>query len=87
MGKKYFVVICNYSIEGESGVDIIGVKEKLEDAKKIYQKQLKEEKQNAKNNNYDYIEEDLMSYSSYIDGEYLFNHIDLYIEEVEETDL
>lgn len=68
-------------------MDIIGVKEKLENAKKIYQKQLKEEKQNAKNNNYDYIEEDLMSYSSYIDGEYLFNHIDLYIGEVEETDL
>lgn len=76
---EYYVIICGYCIDGESGIDVIGVKENLYEAKKVYQEQLEIEKRNAINNNYDTIVEDELYFSACIDGDYLENHIDLYI--------
>lgn len=86
MLKNYYIVICGYCIDGESGVDIIGVKENLESAQELYNKQLLKEKENAKTNDYDVIDEDENSFSAYIDGDYMENHIDLYIQKVEEKE-
>ena len=86
MSKIYYVVICGYNIDGESGIDIIGVKENFEEAKKLYQEQLIQEEQNAENNGYDCIDKDETSFSAYIDGDYMENHIDLYIQKVEEKE-
>lgn len=84
MKKEYFVIVCGYCIDGESGIDIIGVKDDLTAAEKVYKEQLKTEKKNAYNNNYDTIDEDELSFSAYIDGYYTENHIDLYVQRVEE---
>lgn len=84
MLKTYFVIICDWCVDGESGLDIISIKENFESAKKVYQQQLKKERQNAENNAYDCIVEDATSFSAYSEGDYSENHIDLYIKKVEE---
>lgn len=82
--KIYYVVICEYNVDGENGVDIIGIREDFEEAKILYQEQLTQEEQNAENNGYDYIDKDETSFTAYIDGDYMENHISLYIQKVEE---
>ena len=87
MAKTYFIIVCGYCInDDESGIDIIGVKEDFEKAKELYQKQLGTEKQNAENNGYDCIDESPTSFSAYEEGYYEGNHIDLYIERVEDKE-
>ena len=82
--NEYYVIVCDYCVDGESGTSIIGVKEDFEAAQELYNKQLLKEKENAETNDYDTIDENENSFSAYIDGDYMENHIDLYIEEVEE---
>ena len=81
---KHFVLVCDYTIDDEHGVDIIGVRHTLKEAQRLLESQKEIEKKNAINNEYDYTEESQTSWSSYIEGDYCSNHIDLYIQEVEE---
>jgi len=82
--EKHFVVVFDYTVDDEHGVDIIGVRHTIEEAKELFEKQKVIESKNAENNGYDYTEVDETAWSSYIEGEYSKDHIDLYIQEVEE---
>lgn len=82
--SEYYIIICGYCIDGESGIDVISIKESLSEAEKVYKEQLNIEKKNAINNSFDTIEEDELSFSAYINGEYSENHIDLFIQKIEQ---
>jgi len=79
---NHYIVICEYCCDGESGVDVIAVMHTRANALGVYQIELIKGKQNAENRNYDCIEEMETSFEAWEDGEYLFNHIRLYIQGV-----
>lgn len=78
---KHYIVLCDYCIDGESGVEIIGVRHSKSEAIALYKEQLKTERKNAGNNGYDCIDEVADRFDAYVDGDYCMNHISLYIDE------
>lgn len=76
--KNIYVLVLDYAGDIDSIVSVIGVYSTLKKAKQAFQEQLKSEKEF--DIEYDHIEIDTdTEYLAYIDGEYLYNHLNLRI--------
>ena len=80
---KHYIVICEYCVCGECGVDIIGVRHTEEEALALYNEQLPIERKCAEENGYDVTEETEKYFVACEDSNYCDEHINLYIEKSE----
>ena len=82
---KHYVVINKWADESSwelNGVSIVGVAHSIEEAVKIFNEKVAEEKQIADENNWEVFTDEEMTFDAGEDGSYAFNHTMLYIQGV-----
>lgn len=77
---KHYVVLCEYCVDGESGVDVIGVRHTKEEAQALFKDQIPVTRKEAQSNYYDEIEEYEAGFVTFKSGNYCLDHIVLFIE-------
>lgn len=79
---SHYVVVLDWATEEDEGVQIFGVSHTLDDAEKIFNEQVVEERKFAEENGYS-IEDDIKHvFSAGIMGYWRDNHTTLYIQGV-----
>ena len=78
----HYVVVLNWATEGDNGSNVLGVAHTLDEAKKIFNETLKEEKELAENNGWEIYEDEDVIFDAGEGGFYCDNHTNLYIQEV-----
>ena len=79
---KHYVVVLDWAVEDDEGVAILGVTHTLEEAKKIFNENLQEQKGYAEQYGYEVYEDDDTIYEAGISGEWRKEHVALYIQGV-----
>ena len=79
---KHYVVFLEWSSEGECGSNILGVAHSFEEANKIFNNTVEEEKEIAENNGWEIYEDSDFCFDAGEDGFYAGNHSKVSIEEV-----
>ena len=79
---SHYVVVLDWATEDDSDVQILGVAHTLDDAEKIFNEQIEEEKKIAADNGYDIDEDSGTVFCAGIMGYWRDNHITLYIQGV-----
>ena len=79
---KHFVIVNEWATEYENGSTIIGIVHSLEEAKKIFDTKLMEEKQYAKEQGFMIYDDCETVFDAGEDGYYVSNHTKLYIQMV-----
>ena len=79
---KHYVVVLDWAVEDDEAVTILGVTHTLEEAKKIFDENLPEQKGYTEEYGYEvYTDTDVM-YEAGMSGEWRMEHTALYIQEV-----
>lgn len=79
---SHYVVVLDWAVEDDEAVTILGVTHTLEDAKKIFNENLPEQKGYTDEYGYEvYTDTDVM-YEAGVSGEWRKEHIALYIQGV-----
>ena len=78
----HFVIVNDWANEYESGVTILGVAHSLEEAKEIFNASLNDERQYAKENDFEIYDDCETVFDAGKDGYYNINHTNLYIQMV-----
>jgi hypothetical protein len=78
----HYVVVLDWAVEDDEAVTILGVTHTLEEAKKIFDENLSEQKGYTEEYGYEvYTDTDVM-YEAGMSGEWRMEHTALYIQEV-----
>lgn len=78
----HFVIVNDWANEYENGTTILGVEHSLEEAKKVFQTYLEEEKKYAEEHGFTIYEDCDTIFDAGEDGYYISNHTNLYIQGV-----
>ncbi len=78
----HYVVVLNWATEGDNGSNVLGVTHTMDDAKKIFNETLEEEKDLAENNGWVIYEDSDDVFDAGEGGYYRDNYTKLYIQEV-----
>ena len=81
---KHYVVVLDSAYDYESFIHILAVKHTYEEAKKVFDENIEEEKEYAKRNGFTIFETDDALFDAGKNGEWSSAHTKLYIEEVGE---
>lgn len=79
---KHYVIVHNWANEYDSGSTILGVTHSMEEAKKIFNEKLAEEKEYAEENNFVIFDNWDTVFDAGEYGDYNSNHTYLFIEMV-----
>ena len=79
---KHYVVVLEWSTEGDNGSNVIGVTHHIDDAKNIFNDTIAEERDLAANNGWTIYEDTDTVFDAGEDGFYCNNHSKTYIQEV-----
>lgn len=79
---SHYVVVLDWATEDDGDVQILGVAHTLDDAKRIFNEQITEEKMIAADNGYTIDEDTGHVFCAGIMGNWRNNHITLYIQGV-----
>ena len=79
---SHYVVINDWATNDAEGVDIIAVKHTLEEAKEIFNKQVTNEKEFAKEHEYEIFEDTDVMFDAGETGYWAAEHTKLYIQGV-----
>lgn len=79
---KHYVVVLVWASEGENDSNILCVAHSFEEAKKVFDDTIDEERQIAEDNNWVIYENNDTVFEAGEDGHYCENHSKLYIMEV-----
>lgn len=71
---KHYVIVLDWANENESGTTIFGVTHSMEDAKKVFNEHLPQEKEYAVEDDYTIFEDCETVFDAGEDGSYLTNH-------------
>lgn len=77
---SHYVIVLDWATEEDEGVQILGVAHTLDDAEKIFNEQIVEEKRFAEENGYSIEEDTRHAFSAGIVGYWRDNHTTLYIQ-------
>ena len=77
---KHYVIVNDWANEYESGTNILGVVHSLEEAKKIFNESLADEKQYAKEHGFTIYDDCETAFDAGEEGYYVNNHTNLYIQ-------
>ena len=78
---KHYTVILDWATDAEQGVEVLGVTHTPEDAQKIFNKQLAEERKIAEENGWETVVDDADCFEAYVKGYYDNGHSSLFIKE------
>ncbi len=79
---SHYVIVLDWATEDDAAVQILGVAHALDDAEKIFNEQVIEERKLAAENGYDIVQDNKYVFDAGIMGYWRDNHITLYIEGV-----
>ena len=79
---SHYVIVLDWATEDDSDVQILGVKHALDDAQEVFNKYIKEQKEIAKENEYEIESDHKYVFSAGIMGCWRDNHTTLYIQGV-----
>ena len=79
---KHYVVVLDWAVEDDEAVTILGVTHTLEEAKKIFDENLPEQKGYTEEYGYEVYTDTDMMYEAGMSGEWRMEHTALYIQEV-----
>ena len=79
---SHYVIVLDWATEDDSNVHILGVAHTLDDAEKIFNEYIKEQKEIAEENGYEIDDDTKHMFSAGIMGFWRDNHIELYIQGV-----
>lgn len=79
---KHYVVLIEWSTEGDCGSNILGVAHSLDEAKEIFNDTVEEERQLAEDNGWEIYEDTDVIFDAGEDGFYCSNHSKTYIQGV-----
>ena len=79
---KHYVVVLEWSSEGENGSNVLGVTHNLDEARQIFNDTIEEERDLADNNGWTIYEHTDLVFDAGEDGFYCNNHSRTYIQEV-----
>jgi hypothetical protein len=79
MAERY-VVILDWAVDYESGIEVVGVAHNEDEAKKIFAECVKKERINARNNNFTIADDTEDYFDSGKDGYWAQNHITVSIK-------
>ena len=77
---KHYVVVLDWAVEDDEGVVILGVTHTLEDAKKIFNDNLPEQKRYTEEYGYEVYTDTDEIYEAGVSGEWRTEHTALYIQ-------
>ena len=77
---KHYVVVNDWANEYESGTNVLGVAHSLEEAKKIFNETLADEKQYAEEHGFEIYDDCETVFDAGEEGYYISNHTHLYIQ-------
>lgn len=77
---KHYVVVNDWANEYESGTNVLGVAHSLEEAKKIFNESLVDEKQYAEERGFEIYDDCETVFDAGEEGYYISNHTHLYIQ-------
>ena len=78
----HYVVVLDWAVEDEEAVAILGVTHTLEEAKKIFNENLPEQKGYTEQYGYEVYEDTDVMYEAGLSGEWRTEHTSLYIQGV-----
>lgn len=79
---KHYVIVLDWAVEDDEAVAILGVTHTLEDAKKIFNENLPEQKGYTEEYGYEVYEDTDVKYEAGVSGEWRMEHVALYIQGV-----
>lgn len=79
---NHYVIVLDWAIEDDEAVEILGVTHTFEDAKKIFNENLPEQKGYAEEYGYEVYADTEVQYEAGINGEWRMEHTSLYIQGV-----
>ena len=82
MDYEHYVIINDWANEYENGVSILGIVHSLEEAKRIFNECVAEEKQYAEEHDFEIYNDDDEDFDAGEDGYYVSNHTRVYIQGV-----
>lgn len=84
MKNTHWVVVAEWCVDFEGGLDVIGVYHSEKAAKKAFKHRVDtDDRIVAKEHKYDVVDETETSFEAYIDGEYSTDHVSVSIIKVE----
>ena len=79
---NHYVVVLDWAVEDDEAVTILGVTHTLEDAKKIFNEYLPEQKGYTEEYGYEVYEDTDVRYEAGVSGHWRTEHVALYIQGV-----
>lgn len=79
---NHYVVVLDWTSEGDNGCNVLGVGHSLDEAKEIFQDAVGEEKEMAESNEWEIYEDCDVEFDAGEGGYYNNNHSRLFIQEV-----
>ena len=79
---SHFVVVIDWTSEGDNGCNVLGVEHSLEKAKEIFDEAVEAEKDFVENNGWEIYEDNDCEFDAGENGYYVDNHSRVFIQEV-----